>query len=61
VMVTACQGEAHALPSRCVLHWVGADRVLQQLADPVRALGEMVSVTRPGGRGRDPIQIRNRW
>lgn len=28
----------------------GAGLVLQQLADPVRALGEMVCVTRPCGR-----------
>jgi SAM-dependent methyltransferase len=45
----------HALPfSDASFAGVRADRVLQHLADPVRALGEMVRVTRPWrpGRGR---------
>jgi SAM-dependent methyltransferase len=46
-----CQGDAHALPfADGCFAGVRADRVLQHLADPVRALGELVRVSRPGGR-----------
>ena len=47
----ACLGDAHAVPfADACFAGARADRVLQHLADPVRALGELVRVTRPGGR-----------
>jgi SAM-dependent methyltransferase len=49
--LTAWRGDAHALPLRDgAAGACRADRVLQHLPDPERALAEMVRVTRPGGR-----------
>ena len=45
------RGDAHALPfADATFDGCRADRTLQHLADPERALAEMVRVTRPGGR-----------
>jgi SAM-dependent methyltransferase len=45
------RGDAHALPfADGMFDGCRADRTLQHLADPERALAEMVRVTRPGGR-----------
>lgn len=46
-----CRGDVHALPfPDASFAGVRADRVLQHVGDPVGALGEMVRVTRLGGR-----------
>jgi SAM-dependent methyltransferase len=45
------RGDAHALPfANGTFDGCRADRTLQHVADPERALAEMVRVTRPGGR-----------
>ena len=45
------RGDAHALPfADGAFDGCRADRTFQHLADPRRALAEMVRVTRPGGR-----------
>lgn len=47
----AVRGDAHALPFRDgAFGGARADRVLQHMADPPRALAEMARVTRRGGR-----------
>lgn len=44
-------GEATGLPfGNGIFHATRADRVFQHLADPEKALHEMIRVTRPGGR-----------
>jgi SAM-dependent methyltransferase len=48
---TACQADAHRLPfPDGVFDGAFADRVLQHVDDPARALGEMARVVRRGGR-----------
>src|SRR5262249_49484871 len=45
------RGDGHALPfADGAFGGVRADRVVQHLAEPERALDELVRVTRPGGR-----------
>ena len=45
-----CSGDAHALPfDDAGFDRARADRVLQHLADPARALAELRRVVRPGG------------
>ena len=49
--VAACGADAHALPfADNTFAAVRADRVIQHVADPLRAVAEMLRVCRPGGR-----------
>jgi SAM-dependent methyltransferase len=49
--VSACGADAAALPfADNTFAAVRADRVIQHVADPVAAIGEMLRVCRPGGR-----------